>query len=117
MRLLFVICVVLAFAAPAGASTPSNTKLQREITALQAQNKTLRSQVNSLITIVQKQQQLEVAQNDRITCFYAVGQDDINSVWHTLNVVAQYLGFTPQPDYPRYDDGGACQRLGVTRIR
>jgi len=108
---------MLALSPVAAASSPSNKTLQREITALQTQNKTLRTQVANLTTIVQRQEQLEVNQNDRISCFYAIGQDDINSVWHTLNVIAQYLGFTPQPDYPKYDDGGACSRLGVTRIR
>lgn len=91
----------LFLAAPATASGPTLNSLQRQVSALQ----------RTVAALTAQQTQLQ----DRLTCNYAIGADNLNLVWHTVNILAQYLGFTPQPDFPRYDDRGACSRLGVTR--
>lgn len=105
-----VLVLVAVLAAPAVASAPTLNGLQRQMTvvraqvvALQAAQKTLN--VNDQTT------------RDWATCFHAQDLDAINGVWHTLVLLAQYNGFPAQPDYPRYDDSGACQRVGQTRIR
>ena len=119
MKFLQIVSVAAAAAAVAvpAAATTKPTPQQRQIAALQRQVKTLNAEVAALKVqvggLIQQQRQDE----DRATCSFAVSQDDINSVWHTLNLLAQYVGFTAQPDFPRYDDQGACQRMGVTRIR
>lgn len=77
----------------------------------------LRAQVTAQQKLLANMTKFEGQQNNTITCNYALGSDNLNLVWHTLNLLAQYNGFPPQPDFPRYDDGGACAALGITRSR
>ena len=105
---LAVVAAVLA--TPATASAPTLSGLQRQVSALRAQ-----------IVALQKAQ-TTLAGNDQTTrdwatCQHAQALDISNSIWHVLNVDLAYQGFAAQPDLPRYDDAGACQRVGQTRIR
>lgn len=97
-------------AAPATASAPTLTGLQRQITAVRAQVVALQAAHKTLNVNDQ-------TTRDWATCFHAQDLDAINGVWHTLVLLAQSQGYPPQPDYPRYDDSGACQRVGQSRIR
>lgn len=118
-----LVVVMAVLAAPATASAPTLGGLQRQVTALQAQVVALKARV----TATEKTGQ---SLADHITCNYAVSDDNLNSVFHTQNLLAQYVGaidaqvrnlpanpIGAQPDHPRYDDQGACARIGVTRIR
>lgn len=111
MKLVVAVVVVAAvMAAPATASAPTMGGLQRQITALRAEIAQLRTDDAANKTVQTRTQ-------DTITCNYAIGADNLNSVWHTLVLLAQNDGFPAQPDLPRFDDQGACARLGVTRSR
>lgn len=105
---LFAICAVLA--APASASAPTLGGLQRQVQQLRLQVAVLSGTVANLQQTVQKNQDYEI-------CDHAQTLDLSNAIWHVLNVDLAYQGFAAQPDLPRYDDGGACQRIGQTRIR
>lgn len=105
-----LIVVVAVLAAPATAAAPTLNGLQRQIVAIRAQVVALQAAQKTLGGNDQMTR-------DWATCFHAQDLDAINGVWHTLVLLAQYNGFPAQPDYPRYDDGGACQRVGQTRIR
>lgn len=102
--------VAAVLATPATAAAPTLTGLQRQITALRAQVVAGQARI---VTLEQNQSRL----GDITDCNYALQSDNLNSVWHTVVLLAQYNGFPPQPDFPRYDDRGACARLGVTRSR
>ena len=103
--LLLVVAAVLAV--PAQAAAPGFqaqiNKLKAQVVALQGGMKIAGS--NDQVT------------RDWATCFHAQDQDTINAVWHVLNVSLAAQGYPAQPDIPRYDDGGACGRVGQTRIR
>lgn len=105
-----MLVVVAVLAAPASAAAPTLSGLQRQMTAVRAQVVALQTAQKTLNTNDQ-------VTRDWATCFHAQDLDAINGVWHTLVLLAQSQGFPGQPDYPRYDDGGACQRVGQTRIR
>lgn len=113
--LLVIVCGVLA--APATASAPTLAGLQRQVTGLKQQVAALRTLFNSAATNAVTQAKTTSRNFDFAVCFHAQDLDEINAVWHVLNADLAYQGFTSQPDLPRYDDGGACQRAGMTRIR
>ena len=102
--------VVFVLASPAAASAPTLRGLQHQVTALRAQ-----------IVALQKAQTVlggnDQTTRDWATCQHAPSLDVSNQIWHVLNVDLAYQGFQAQPDLPRYDDQGACQRVGQTRIR
>ena len=111
-----LIAVAAVLAAPATASAPTLNGLQRQVAALRAQIVVLQTAQSTLGTNDQ-------VTRDWATCFRAQSADLTNYVWQSHVLLAQYVGllagnpFPPQPDLPRYDDGGACQRVGQTRIR
>ena len=105
-----LVAVSVVLAAPAEAAAPTLNGLQRQVTALRAQ-----------IVALQKNQAVlstnDQTTRDWATCQHAQALDVSNSIWHVLNVDLAYQGFQAQPDLPRYDDAGACARVGQTRIR
>ena len=105
---LVVVCAVLA--APATASAPTLNGLQRQVSAL-------RTEILQLEAASKMSAANDQTTRDWATCQHAQSLDVSNSIWHVLNVDLAYQGFQAQPDLPRYDDGGACQRVGQTRIR
>lgn len=105
-----LIVLVAVLAAPATASAPTLNGLQRQVTALRAQLVQMQAADKTLNGNDQ-------TTRDWATCQHAQSLDISNSIWHVLNVDLAYQGFAAQPDLPRYDDGGACQRVGQTRIR
>lgn len=105
-----LVAVAAVLAAPATAAAPTLSGLQRQITALKSQ--VVRLQANDKIHTTNDQ-----TTRDWSTCQHAQSLDLSNSIWHVLNVDLAYQGFPAQPDLPRYDDAGACQRIGQTRIR
>jgi hypothetical protein len=106
---VLLLVTVAVLAAPAQAAAPTTGFLQRELLLL-------RGALAKTDRVVNAQAANQTKDFDYTVCFHAQDLDAINQVWHTLNLLAQYNGFTPAPDYPRYDDGGACQRVGMTRI-
>ena len=104
MKLGFALVAVTAvLAVPASASAPTVAGLQRQITAIN-------------MRLAAMQQQI-VRDEDVTRCGDAIQADNLAGTWHTLVLLAQYNGFPAQPDYPRFDDGAACARVGVTRSR
>jgi hypothetical protein len=113
MRTVVAAAVVAAvLAVPAQAKAPG---YQRQINALTAQVRTLRTQLAALQTGAKDSTSYAAVTRDWATCFHASDLDEINSVWHVLNLDLKYQGLPTQPDFPRYDDQGACARIGVTR--
>lgn len=121
--------VTVVLALPAQAAAPTLTGIQRQLTALKAQVATLKTRLavvesqsaQTSATVDQMQQTTQNGlqhQQDLTVCNYAVASDNLNQVWHVLVLLGQATaGTSPEPDMPRYDDQGACQRLGITRTR
>jgi hypothetical protein len=112
-----VIAAVLAV--PAAAQAPTTLTLQREVAALQKQNRILSNQLVQLRTeVAAMQTQMTnglTTDANWATCYYASSMDETDNVWHVLNTLAAALGYQAQPDLPRFDDKGACAAIGVTR--
>lgn len=102
-----LLLVAATLAAPASASAPTLNGLQRQIT-----------QLRTALVAGQKATDQTVGTNrDWMVCYHAQDLDNVNIVWHVLNVDLAYQGFTAQPDLPRFDDQGACARIGQQRSR
>jgi hypothetical protein len=103
---LAVVAGVLAAPAVAAAPNPAMVKLQKQVKVLQRQVSTL------TFRLARDEQQLK----DRDTCFFAVEKDTDRGFFHTLGLIVQQItGNPPPPDLPRFDDAGACLRVGIPR--
>lgn len=124
-----MIGVAAVLALPAQAAAPTIGTLQKQVAKLTAQVAALQKRVTvaeqqtavSATTVDKLQNNMSGGlqhQQDITVCDYAISTDNLNSVWHVVGLLGQATVNAPaQPDLPRYDDGGACQRLGVTRSR
>jgi hypothetical protein len=115
-----VAALVLACAAPAGATTqkltPAEKSLQRQVTALQGQVKTLNTQVTKLKKQVTTATEVGFAALGFSACTAAATADTFTATFAVIDQIAQgtqgktYIG--PQQGL---SDQGICQALRVTR--
>ena len=112
MKLFIVIIAALALAAPASAASPRDPRvpgLQRQVNTLKAQVKSMRSDLENV------KRMLSVV-SDQNECYMGLSADVENVLWHvTASVVAFLSGQPPVQDLPRWDDKGACSRMGISR--
>jgi hypothetical protein len=115
-----VAALVLACAAPAGATTqklsPAEKSLQRQVTALQGQVKTLSKQVTTLKKQVTTATAIGAAALTFSVCSTAATADTFTATFAVIDQIAQgtqgktYIG--PQQGL---SDQGACQALRIVR--
>jgi len=115
-----VVTLVLACAAPAGATTqklsPAEKSLQRQVTALQGQVKTLNTQVKTLKKQVTTATAIGAAALTFSVCSTAATADTFTATFAVIDQIAQgtqgktYIG--PQQGL---SDQGACQALRIAR--
>jgi hypothetical protein len=114
-----VAAVVLACAAPAGATTkkgPTPQSLQRQITALQTQVTSLKKQVATLKKQTTTAQEIGIAALAFSVCDAAATVDTFTSTWAVIDQIAQGTqGKTYIGSQPGVSDQGACQALRVPR--
>jgi hypothetical protein len=115
-----VAAVVLACAAPAGATTqklsPAEQNLQRQITALQGQVKALKKQVTALKKQTTMAEQVGAVALVFSVCNAAATVDTFTSTWAVIDQLAQGTqGKTYIGSQPGVSDQGACQALRVPR--
>lgn len=101
-----VLVAAIALASPATAAAPS---LQQKVRTLQRQVASLQRQVRTVRADVQRQEDLTV-------CFYALGRDTDDGQFQTLGLIVEAITGNPPPPAPqRFDDRGACERVGIDR--
>jgi hypothetical protein len=100
-------CVVasLALAGPAGAATPTEKRLTKQVTALQKDVKALKTQVQQLTQVMNVVTAFAI-------CSTALSADALQGTWVTLD---QKPGGTAVGPQQAVNDAGACQDLGVAR--
>lgn len=104
--LVIGVIVATAFLFPSSASgatrDPRVTTLQRQVTSLNAQVKQLRTQIQH--------------EHDYTVCMYALTRDSDRGYYHIIaEIVGLMFNTPPVADLPRFEDGGACDRVGITR--
>jgi hypothetical protein len=113
-RLGVLIVLAVALAAPATAAAPAPlerkvAKLQRQVNALQQQVKAAQVEARFFRGALQQQQDLTV-------CYYALGRDTNDGQFILLGRIVESMTGAPPPPAPvRFDDKGACIRVGITR--
>ncbi len=113
MRRTFAIGVVLlaglVLTAPASAATPTERKLQRQVTTLQKQVKKLQRDVKQLQGVVGGALAIQI-------CSTAITADTLHSTWAAINAREALQGQPPifATESP-VNDAGACAAAKVTR--
>ena len=100
-----VILVSLALAGPAGAATPTERRLQRDVAALKRDVATLKRQVKEL-------QEYAGVLTAFSVCSTAISADGLQATWAILD---QKPGGPVVGPQQAVNDAGACQGLGVAR--
>ena len=113
MRRTFAIGVVLlaglALTAPASAATPTEKRLQKQVTALQKQVKKLQRDMRQLQSVVGGALAIQV-------CSTAVTADAMHSTWAAINAREGAQGQPPVfATESAVNDAGACAAAKVTR--
>ncbi len=113
MRRTFAIGVVLlaglALSAPASAATPTERKLQRQVTALQKQVKKLQTDMRRLQGVVGGALAIQVCSTD-------ITADAMHSTWSAINLREAAQGQPPVfASESAVNDAGACAAAKVTR--
>jgi hypothetical protein len=111
-----VLVAGLVLAAPAGAAKPSPTekRLQAEVTALQKQIPALQKQVKTLQTQVKQLQTISSAALAVNICSTAIAADALQMTWATLTNVSS-IGAVFGTAESAVNDTGACKAANVTR--
>jgi hypothetical protein len=100
-----VIVASLALAGPAGAATPTEKKLQKDVAAL-------KKDVTALKKQVKEQDQILNVLAAIVFCDAAITADALQGTWLTIEQVATQPVIGPQQ---QVNDAGACQALSVPR--
>jgi hypothetical protein len=95
----------LVLAGPAGAATPAEKKLQRQVVTLQKDVKKLKTQVTELNEILNVLAAITF-------CSTAITADALQGTWATIDTVEGRTVIGPQQ---AVNDAGACQALQVAR--
>jgi hypothetical protein len=109
VKRLLAIALAAALAAPvavpSASAAPSPAQLQREVNALKSQVSQLRSRLSKLESDLADTQ-------EAVTETFAVSVCGQAMLWDAFSALVFALGGTL---LPRFDDGGTCAALGVTR--
>jgi hypothetical protein len=100
-----VIVAGLALAGPAGAATPTEKRLQKDVAALKKDVATLKKQTKT-------QDELINVLAAIVFCDTAITADALQGTWTTIEQVAGRPVIGPQQTV---NDAGACQALSVPR--
>jgi hypothetical protein len=113
-----IILVCFALAAPAGAvaPTPTEKKLQAQVTVLQKQVKTLQTQVKKAQKDITDLQDVVTGALAINVCSAAITADALQGTWAAVNAREQSLGQAPIfATETAVNDSSACTAAKVTR--